>query len=621
MTTENNAIAAPEFESGRAEEMQNNPAIDAATDFAPEEIAPTTEESLSEEAGAGSVPSFLGKSKEELLELFSELMESRPVQTLRAEVDSLKVAFYRLRRAESETARRSFVEAGGREEEFTPEADEAEARFKELYQEFRRRRDLFVAQIEEAKEANLKAKQQIIEELKALIDSDEKLDLTFNRFRELQGRWKEIGTVPQQQVKDLWETYNLYVEKFYDFVKINKELRDLDLKKNGELKTALCEQAEALAVEQSVVVAFHKLQKLHDEWREIGPVPHELRESLWERFKSASTMVNRRHQEFFESAKREQQQNLERKRELCERVEELAARTHANAKEWTRASDQIAEIQKVWRTIGFAPKKENTAIYERFRAACDRFFEAKRAFFANLKGEMEESLRLRTELCEQAEALRESEEWRKTTDQLIALQARWKQAGNVPIRQADALWKRFRSACDAFFERKAAHYASVDGEYAENLARKEALLQEMEEAVGAPIETIRDFQRRWNEIGFVPMKQKEALQKRYKAALDALFSTLRGAEHDRSMSRFREKVSSMRESGDKRLRGERERLYNRVRQYEQEIAQLENNIGFFAHSKGAEAMIAEVRSKIERMRQEMQQTIEKVKLIDAQNQE
>ena len=585
----------------------------------------TAEEDAAERAAGeeSSEDRFAGKSKEELVGLFARMLEEQPVQSIRRDVEALKIAFYRLRRAEVEAARRRFVEEGGAEEDFTPAVDGVETQLKELFREYRRRRDEFIANLEAEKERNLKIKLEIIEELKELVNSDETLNHTFTKFRELQQRWKETGIVPQQQVKDLWETYDLHVENFYNFIKINKELRDLDLKKNYEQKVALCEQAEALLLEPSIVEAFHKLQKLHDEWRETGPVANEYKEALWERFKAASSRINKQHQEHFEALKAEQVKNLGLKTELCVATEELAAQPLTTRKEWNRASDRLLEIQKTWKTIGFAPKKDNNRIYERFRTACDRFFEAKRQFYAGVKAEMEHNLQLKLELCEAAESLSGSEEWKKATDELIALQARWKQIGAVARRHSDAVWKRFRAACDKFFERKSAHFASVDGEHEENLRRKLALLDEMEAAdvKAGGYEVIRDFQRRWGEIGFVPIKQKDAVQKRYKAAVDALFSVLRGSERDRSMDRFREKVSTLKASGDRRLRSERERLYNKVRQLEQEIALLENNIGFFAKSKNAEALVADVRAKIDRARGEMAAAIEKVKLIDRQAQE
>ena len=576
-------------------ESEEDASRDVQVDFADEEAAlaaqnagleiegATPEEEAAEELAAQKPEEdkFAGKGKEELVALFARMLEEQPVQSIRRDVEALKIAFYRIRRAEVEAARRRFVEEGGAEEDFAPSVDGAEIQLKEQFKEYRRRRDAFIANLEAEKEANLKVKQAIIEELKELVNSDETLNHTFNKFRELQQRWKDTGIVPQQHVKDLWETYNLHVENFYSFIKINKELRDLDLKKNYEQKVALCEQAEALVLEPSVVEAFHKLQKLHDEWRETGPVANEYKEALWERFKAASSRINKQHQEHFESLKGEQVKNLELKTELCAATEELAAQPLTTRKEWNRASDRLLEIQKTWKTIGFAPKKDNNRIYERFRTACDKFFEAKRQFYAGVKAEMEHNLQLKTEICEAAESLMNSEEWKKATDELIALQARWKQIGAVSRRHSDAVWKRFRAACDKFFERKASHFASVDGEHEENLQKKLALLAEM---AGADVkaggyEVIREFQRRWGEIGFVPIKQKDAIQKKYKAAVDELFNTLRGSERDRSMGRFREKVSSFKASGDRRLRSERERLYNKVRQLEQELLESINKLG------------------------------------------
>ncbi len=627
----------PVAEAVASESDEEVASEDVRVDFADEDAALAAqdagldiEDETAEEEAAGALAGqspeedkFAGKGKEELVALFARMLEEQPVQSIRRDVEALKIAFYRIRRAEVEAARRRFVEEGGAEEDFAPSVDGVEVQLKDLFKEYRHRRDAFIANLEAEKEANLKVKQSIIDELKELVNSDETLNHTFNKFRELQQRWKDTGIVPQQYVKDLWETYNLHVENFYSFIKINKELRDLDLKKNYEQKVALCEQAEALVLEPSVVEAFHKLQKLHDEWRETGPVANEYKEALWERFKAASSRINKQHQEHFETLKGEQVKNLELKTGLCVATEELSSQPLTTRKEWNRASDRLLEIQKTWKTIGFAPKKDNNRIYERFRTACDRFFEAKRQFYAGMKTEMEHNLQLKTEICEAAESLMNSEEWKKTTDELIALQARWKQIGAVSRRHSDAIWKRFRAACDKFFERKGTHFASVDGEHEENLQKKLALLAEMAEAdvKAGGYEVIREFQRRWGEIGFVPIKQKDAIQKKYKAAVDELFNALRGSERDRSMGRFREKVSTFKAAGDRRLRSERERLYNKVRQLEQEIGLLENNIGFFAKSKNAEALVADVRAKIERAREEMAATIEKVKLIDKQDQE
>ena len=619
----------PRLGSEAVEVAADAPEEEGGVDFSEEDAALAArhagleiEGETAEEAGAEPVAEekFAGKSKEELVEMFARMLAEQPVQAIRRDVEALKIAFYRLRRAEVEAARRAFVESGEPEEAFAAPVDGMEVRLKELFKEYRQRRDEFIAGLEAEKEKNLQVKLGIIEELKALVGSDETLNHTFTRFRELQTRWKETGIVPQTHVKDLWETYNLHVENFYNFIKINKELRDLDLKKNYEQKVALCEQAEALVLEPSVVEAFHKLQKFHDEWRETGPVANEYKEVLWERFKEASSRINKQHQAYFEALKAEQVKNLELKTELCAATEELLSQPLTARKEWNRASERLLEIQKTWKTIGFAPKKDNGRIYERFRAACDKFFEAKRRFYAGLKTEMEHNLQLKNELCEAAEALANSEEWKKATDELIALQNRWKEIGGVSRRYSDAVWKRFRTACDRFFERKSAHFATVDGEYGENLQKKQALLDEMAAAdvKTGGYEVIREFQRRWGEIGFVPIKQKESIQKRYKETIDALFDTLRGSERDRSMNRFREKISTLKASGERRLHSEREKLLNKVRQLEQEAAQLENNIGFFARSKGAEALIADVKAKIGRMREEIAATVEKVKMLDRQ---
>ncbi len=597
------AANAPEFELEGEDES-------SAIDEAPKENASTTD--------------YNGKSKAELLAILADILANKPVQTIRRDVEAIKIAFYKTYRAEVERARRAFVEAGGKLEEFVPTPDDAEQRLKELFAEYRTKRNEFIAKLEEEKENNYKIKLQIIEELKELIDSNETLNQTFNTFRDLQQRWKETGPVPQAYVKDLWETYNLHVENFYNFIKINKELRDLDLKKNYETKLQLCEEAEELVLDPSPVNAFHKLQKLHEQWRETGPVANEYKEQLWERFREASTKINKRHQEYFNSIKEEQKHNLELKTELCVKTEELSVAPLSTRKEWNKASEQLIDIQKVWKTIGFAPKKDNTKIYERFRNACDKFFENKRNFYLQIKAEMENNLHLKNDICAAAEALQESEEWKKATDELIALQKRWKEIGPVSRRYSDAIWKRFRNACDKFFERKAAFFASLDQQYEDNLAKKKQLLEELKTFVvenkERGFEALKELQHRWAEIGFVPIKQKEAIQKEYRKAVDAIFAKLRSNEKENRLERFKGKISSIAEGGDRRrLRFERDRLYNKMKQIESDIALLENNIGFFSKSKNAEAMIREVNNKIAKAKEEMVTLIEKIEMIDKQN--
>lgn len=591
------AASAPEFDLGEASEEES-------TD-------------LKKESG-----DYAGKTKEELLSAFEALLSTQPVQIIRNDAEAIKVAFYKIYRGETEQLRRQFVEAGGQIEQFVPPTDAAEQRLKELFAEYRRKRNEYMARLDEEKEANYRTKLQIIEELKELIDSNETLNHTFNSFRELQRRWKETGPVPQTHLKDLWETYNMYVENFYNFIKINKELRDLDLKKNYEAKLQLCEEADALVLETSVITAFHKLQKLHEQWREIGPVANEYKEPLWDRFREASSKINKRHQEYFDNIKEEQKRNLELKTQLCVRTEELSEASPTTRKEWNKASEQLIEIQKVWKTIGFAPKKDNTKIYERFRTACDRFFENKRNFYLQTKAEMENNLHLKNEICAAAEAVMDSEQWKKTTDELIALQKKWKEIGPVSRRHSDAVWKRFRTACDHFFERKAAHFSEIDSQYEENLSKKRELIEELKnfsvEERDKGFEAIKELQRRWAEIGFVPIKQKDAIQSEYRSLVDDIFARLRGSERERHMERFRGKLSSLSEGGDRRIRHERDRLYNKMKQLEADIALLENNIGFFSKSKNAEGMIRDVNDKIERAKQEMATIIEKINLIDKQ---
>ena len=645
MTTENSLKAALVEPIGDADNAQNVTSIEAddvangnideqenyeenRADFSEEDAVLDAEkaglaigEETAEELSAEEVDTndLSGKSKNELVDMFASLLETEPVQTLRKNVEAIKIAFYKLHRAETDAARKAFEATAAEGEEFVAQVDAAEVRLKALFKEYRTRRDEYIANLDSIKEVNLEAKLAIIEELKELVTSDETLNNTFAKFRELQHRWKEIGLVPQQKVKDLWETYNLHVENFYNFIKINKELRDLDLKKNYEQKLLLCEQAEALITEPSIVEAFHKLQKLHDEWRETGPVANEYKESLWERFKAASSRINKQHQEYFDALKQEQMKNLELKSELCAKTEALVEHPYTSRKEWNKASERLIEIQKMWRTIGFAPKKDNTRIYERFRTSCDNFFEAKRKFYEGVKNEMEHNLQLKQEICEAAEALQDSEDWKHATDELIALQAKWKQVGTVSRRYSDQVWKRFRAACDKFFERKANHFASIENEHEANLQKKLELIDQMHAAdiKAGGYDMIKDFQRRWSEIGYVPIKQKDAIQKKYKEAVDAMFGVLRGSERDRSMNRFKERLQNMKSSSDRRVRSERERLYNKVRKLEQDIALLENNIGFFSKSKNADTMIADIRDKIAKAKQELQLTIEKVQLIDS----
>ncbi|MDR0510831.1 MAG: DUF349 domain-containing protein [Rikenellaceae bacterium] len=615
----------PASEGAAIEAIAEAPSVgfvaqDAAELPEPEATDPY-EESEGHEEDAAPIHDLAGKSKRQLVDLFEALMAEKPVQSFRRDTDAIKVAFYKQHRADVEAIRRRFIEDGGTEEEFAAPVDADEQRLKQIFAEYRKRRDEHLAGLEQRKEESLARKHKIIEELKELIASGETLNHTFNTFRELQQRWRDSGPVPQALTKDVWETYNHHVEQFYNYIKINKELRDLDLRRNYEAKVKLCEEAEALLLEPSIVAAFNRLQKLHDEWRDVGPVAAEFKEAVWDRFREASSRINKLHQEHFEKLKEEQKRNYDLKLELCIKTEELAEGLYTSRKEWSKASDRLTGIQKIWKTIGFAPKKENTRIYDRFRRACDRFFENKRNFYLGAKDEMEVNLQLKTELCEMVEAIRNSEEWSKATDEIIAIQKRWKEIGPVARRYSDPIWKRFRAACDEFFERKAQQFSSVGATQEENLRRKREMLEEMSRAVNEKaseltFDAVKNFQRTWGEIGFVPIKAKDAVAKEYKAVMDKMFELIRGSVGEWALSNFRSKISDIRTGGENRLRQERDRIYNKVRQLEADIALLENNIGFFAKSKNSEAIVRDVRTKIDRAREEMAREIEKIRMID-----
>ena len=563
-------------------------------------------------------------SKEELAIRLAELIENKPVNRIRADVESIKINFYKKHKAENELKRKEWVEAGGSIEEFQTPEDAVEPQIKELLKQYRDKKSIFNRELEDQKAKNLEVKQAIIEEIKELVNRNESVNQTFQDFRQLQQKWREVGPVPQASLNDLWETYHHHVQNFYDYVKINKELKDLDLKKNLEEKILLCEKAEELLLEPSIVNAFKKLQKYHNQWRDIGPVPSENRTEIWERFKEVTTTINKKHQEHFEGLREEQKANLEAKKALCESAEELAAKVINSAKEWNKFSKEMIELQKVWKTIGFAPKKDNNKIYERFRAACDTFFNNKREFYHDAREEQTNNLQLKTELCIQAEGLKESSEWKKTTEELINLQKRWKEIGPVPRKHSDEVWKRFRAACDYFFERKSQHFEKVDSKYEDNLKAKEELINDINsfqitDNVEECLKALKEFQRRWAEIGFVPIKKKDELQNSYREAINKHFESLKIDNSRKNLLKFKTKIDSIQGNpkGDNKIRFERDKLFNQLKQLENDIILWENNIGFFAKSKNAEQLIKDVERKIEKARNEMKMIEEKIRLIDS----
>ena len=502
---------------------------------------------------------------------------------------------------------------------------EEENAFKRMYTKYKVLRADFLKQQELHKEYNLQLKHAIIEELKKLVEKQEDLNHTFPEFRALQTSWKEVGPVPISNTKDIWDTYQHFVEKFYDYVKINNELRDLDFRKNLEQKTQLCEKAEELLLDANILSAFHKLQKFHEEWRESGPVAREHREQIWDRFKAATSEINKRHQAYFEAQKEVQKKHLEEKLLLCEKAEAIAGLETGETGDWNKRSKEVENLQKAWRSIGFASKKDNQKVYDRFRAACNKFYEGKRQYYSQFKHEMHDNYARKVALCEQAEALKDSDEWRKSSDLFVNLQRQWKEIGPVARKQSDQIWKRFRSACDTFFENKAKHFSTIDDNYDKNLKKKELLLNEIRnfepsQHSAETLNALKEFQRRWGEVGFVPIKEKERIHSAYTQALDAKFSALRSNEGARKPNKFNRRAEETRTGGkpERTFRSEREKLLFKFRQMESDIALQENNMGFFAKSKNADNLIAEMERKIVIAKEELLQLEEKIKLMDKQ---
>lgn len=542
---------------------------------------------------------------------------------LRGEIDTIKSVYYKIRNDAIEQAKKEFIKEGGAEEEFVEEPDPYENDIKDLLRKYKHIRIGLNRQQEHEKEANLKRKYEVIEQIKGLINNEESINKTFNEFRELQNEWREIGLVPQSKMKNLWDLYHFHVENFYDYIKINRELRDLDLKKNLEMKIKLCEHAEELLVEPSIIKAFNTLQKYHEQWREIGPVPRDNKDDIWERFKAVTVNINKKYQEFFESRKTEQKKNLEAKTALCEKVEEINTEELESFKDWDEKSKELIKLQKIWRTIGFAPKKENNKIYERFRIACDDFFNKKREFYSKSKELHQNNLQLKIDLCIQAEALKDSTDWKKTTQDLINIQKQWKEIGPLPRKHSDTVWKRFRSACDYFFEKKSEHFSDVDTEQVDNLKLKEDLISEVinfksKGNVNDNLKSLKDFQRRWTEIGHVPFKKKDDIQNRFREAINKLFDELNINEEKRNLLKFKSKMASFSESGrgQSKMRMERDKYMNKLKQLESDLVLLDNNVGFFAKSKNAESLIADVENKIEMTKQKIETLKEKIRVID-----
>ena len=544
------------------------------------------------------------KTLAELSNLFQQLKESEDRMKRSKEAEALKSAFYkRLSREKAEAGEDAAVEEP---DDNTPVEDSTvpmqsgpvspfaaiEAGFKSLYMEYKKERAEYNKEQDAQREENLQKKQAIIEELKALVEEPGDMKDAFPKFRDIQNRWREVGPVPQQNFRDVNDTYQLHVTKFYDLVDINRELRDLDFKKNLEAKTAFCEQAEALGQDEDVVEAFKELQKLHEQWKDLGPVAKEFRDSIWERFRAATSVINKRYQAHFEGLKEQQAQNLEAKQALCEEVEAIANKEITSSTEWNALSKQIEEIQAKWRTIGFATRKENQKVYDRFRAACDKFFERKRASFTEFKDSMNANLEKKMAIITEAESLKDSTDWKATSDRFIELQKEWKEIGAVPRKKSEQIWKRFRAACDAFFTARD-NRPDGPGSLSANLSAKKALIEAIKAYTPADAEAdaaaAKDFAAKWNEIGFVPFKEKDKVQAEYRDAMQAKFPDFGGRRHERGGSR----------GAERRPLTEKDKLKEQFNALQQEIQTYENNIGFFGLSKGAEKLKAQMQERID----------------------
>lgn len=562
----------------------------------------------------------------ELVEKMKGLLKSNPESyaSIKGDVESIKQNFYRKLKAKNEELKSAFLADGGEEADFEPVPNPLEDELKELLAKYKEKRASELMRQENEKKENLESKRRLLGELKVLIDESNTEDFgkRIPVFQKIQQDWKAIGDVPASDSNALWREYQNCVESFYDNLKINKELRDYDFRKNLEAKNELCEQAEKLSSEGDVVVAFRKLQVLHEKWREIGPVSRENREEIWNRFKSASTVVHKKHHDYFDKLKETEIENLEKKKALCEKLESMDLSELSSYKAWQEKSDEIIELQNEWKKIGFAPKKDNVAIYERFRAACDEFFKQKNDFFKSTKKALVDNLTQKIALCEKAEALKDSVEWKSASDKLVLLQKEWKQIGAVPKKQSEIVWKRFISACDYFFERKEKEFKSQKNEQDENLAKKKEIIEQIKsleigEDSDAALVALKELTAKWNQIGFVPFKEKDKIYKVYKAAIDEKFDKLNLDRNARRMDVYKANLQDIANKGQQKLQSERKRLLRQYESLTSEIATYENNIGFFSgSSKKAEGMIKDMELKVSKLKSEREVVLEKIKMLE-----
>lgn len=563
------------------------------------------------------------KTKQEVVERLKEIAASDEAP-VKDEIDLLKTVFYKLHIAEREARLKEYIDGGGNPETYQVVPDQDEETFKAQMAVIREKRAQIMQQQEAEKQANLEKKLEIIEKIKAMATSPDEAGKSYNEFKELQQQWKDIKNVPADKANELWRNYQLYVEQFYDLLKLNSEAREYDFKKNLEMKTKLCEAAEKLADEEDVISAFHQLQELHQQYREIGPVAKELREEVWARFKAASTVINKRHQQHFEDLRAKEEENLARKTALCEKVEELGKAENNGAADWEKRSKEIIDIQNEWKTIGFAPQKMNVKIFERFRAACDDFFGRKAEYFKALKVTFSENIEKKKALVEKAQALADSTDWKATSDKLIALQKEWKTVGMVPKKLGDQLWQEFLGACNKFFEARNAAGAGQRNEEHANLEKKKGIIEQLkalaENAAEATKEKVQALTEEYNKVGHVPYKEKDKLYEAYHEVLDRIYKELNISTKRRRLNDFKANIKNVAKRGEEALDNERGRLARRFEQLKQEIQTYENNLGFLnASSKKGNSLIDEMNRKVQHLRDDLELVRQKIKAIDEEN--
>lgn len=561
-------------------------------------------------------------SKKEIVERVKTIADSEEAPE-KAEIDHLKTSFYRLHVAEREAQQKAYLEAGGEPEKYQVMPDEEEEAFKTAMAVIKEKRQKAFLEQEDLKQENLKKKEAIIEKIKTMATTPEEANSNFQEFKVLQQEWKTIKPVPAEKVNELWRNYQLYVEQYYDLLNLNREAREYDFKKNLEKKTQLCEAAEKLADESDVISAFHQLQDLHQEYRETGPVEKELREQVWQRFKAASTVINKRHQQHFEEIRAEEEENLVKKTALCEKIEDIVKQERKNTSDWDSQSKEIIALQQEWKTIGFTPQKMNTKIFERFRAACDEFFTKKGEYFKELKEKYADNAKRKQELVEKAQALKDSTDWKKTSDKLIALQKEWKTIGMVPKRLGDQLWEDFLAACNHFFEARNAVHADERNEERENLAKKNEIIEKLKQLAEGAVENLQEEMRKltdeFNSIGHVPFKEKDKMFKEYHETLDKLYKTLNIKASRRRMDNFRNNLKKVAQRGENAIDNERGRLMRRFEQLKQEINTYENNLGFLnISSKKGNSLIDDMNRRVQKLKDELAETKQKIKTIDAE---